>query len=74
MNKHTAVAPDNSKVFTRNSKTALYTHIAVIQENGEWFPISWHKSQDAAAKSKREWEASKYVVGIPCAILEVEVA
>lgn len=74
MNKHTATAPDNSKVFTRNSKTARYTHMAVIQENGEWFAISWHKSENAAAKTKREWEGSPYVVGIPCAILEVEVA
>ncbi len=74
MNKHTAVAPDNSKVFTRNSKTALYTHLTVVQENGEWFPISWHKSEKAANQRKHEWNASPYVAGIPCKILEVEVA
>jgi hypothetical protein len=74
MNKHTAVAPDSSRVFTRNSKTALYTHLTVTQEDGEWKFISWHKSERTAQQTKRQWEASPYVVGKPCKILKVEVA
>ena len=74
MNKHTATSPDSSRVFSRNSKTALYTHLTVTQEDGEWKFISWHKSERTAQQTKRTWEASPYVKGMPCVILEVEVA
>ena len=74
MNKHTAAAPDNSRVFTRNSKTARYTHLTLTQENGEWDFISWHKTEKAAQQAKRQWESSPYVAGMPCVIVEVKVA
>jgi hypothetical protein len=73
MNKHTAVAPDNT-VFTRNSKTARYTHLTLTHEDGQWKFISWHKSERTAQDTKRSWEASPYVVGMPCVIVEVQVA
>ena len=74
MTKHTATAPDNSRVFSRNSKTAVYSHLTLTQEAGEWKFISWHKSERTAQQTKKSWDASPYVVGMPCVIVEVQVA